>query len=304
MMYAPAMDPWPPIDDLRMLCAVVQHGSYRAAAAHLGTTQPRVSRAIQRLEARLDRALIRRSPRSVAPTVFGRRYAAEVQRLLDGLAAAEADLLDVGEMSGSLMVSAPPAVGRRLLLPAFSSFCAAHPSVSLNLSLGAPRVDLIAGEVDLAIRFGPLADTWRRARRLLRGAYHIYGDPERVRALRDQSIETALANAPCLVMNATHLRDRWPLRKGRRVRWMTVKPALLCDDVEALIRFTVLGRGLTMVPDFLVSQEIVDGALEPLTMSPEATPVDVYAVMDATSPPARVTGLVEHLVAQLRAREG
>lgn len=295
------VDVWPQIDDLRMLCAVVRHGSYRAAAAHLGTTQPRVSRAVQRLEARLDRALIRRSPRSVAPTALGRRYTTEVERLLAGLAAMESELIDgAGEMSGSLLVTVPPAVGRRLLLPALSSFCAEHPAIRLHLSLGAARVDLIAGEVDLAIRFGPLADTWRRARRLLRGAYHIYGAPDVVRALRGLGLEAAVAAAPCLVLHANHLRDRWPLRKGRGLRWLPVRPGLLCDDADALIRLTVLGRGLTIVPDFLVAQEIADGTLEALTSPAQAAPADVYAVMDAASPPARVTKLVDHLVAALR----
>ncbi len=296
-----SMDAWPQIDDLRMLCAVVRCGSYRAAAAHLGTTQPRVTRAVQRLEARLDRALIRRSPRSVAPTALGRRYTTEIERLLAGLAEVESELIDnAGEMSGSLLLSVPPAVGRRLLLPALSSFTAAHPAIRLHLSLGATRVDLIAGEVDLAIRFGPLADTWRRARRVLRGAYHIYGEPELIRSLRSFGLEEALARAPCLVLHANHLRDRWPIRKGRGLRWLPVRPALLCNDADALIRFTVLGRGLTIVPDFLVAQEIRDGTLEPLTTPTQAAPADVYAVMDAASPPARVTKLVDHLVAHLR----
>ncbi len=303
-MYTRPVDGWPQIDDLRILCAVVQRRSYRAAAAHLGTTQPRVSRAIQRLEARLGRTLIRRSPRSVAPTALGRRYAAEVERLLAGFSSAESDLLDAKEMSGSLAVSVPPAVGRRLMLPAFSSFCAAHPAVRLHLSLSAPKVDLIAGEVDLAIRFGPLAETWRRARRLMRGAYHVYGAPERVRPLRGQSLEAALESEPCLVLHASHLRDRWPVRRGRKLRWLSVRPALLCDDAEAVIRLTVLGRGLTMVPDFLVAKEVAEGTLEPLSAPAEALAADVYAVMDATSPPTRVVRLVDHLIAHLREGAG
>lgn len=295
------METWPQIDDLRMLCAVIRHGSYRAAAAHLGTTQPRVTRAVQRLEARLDRVLVRRTPRSVAPTALGKRYATEAERLLAGLAETESDLLDAGEMSGPLLVSAPPAVARRLMLSAFASFCVTYPGVRLQLSLDAARVDLIAGEVDLAIRFGPLAQTWSRARRLLRGQYHAYGDPERVRAWRGQRLEVVLAEAPCLVLNATHLRDRWPFRQGRRLRWLPVQRGLVCDDVEALIYLAVLGQGFIFAPDFLVAPELADGTLEALTTSAESMPADVFAVMDAASPPARVTKLVNHLVAHLRA---
>ena len=295
------MEGYPSLEDLRLLCALVEHGSFRAAAAHSGTSQPRVSRAIQRLEARLDRSLIRRNPRSVAPTALGRRYAAEAQRMMAELARTEAELLSEGEMSGGLSVSAPPALGRRLLLPAITSFGAAHPLVRLNLSLGARRVDLIAGDVDVAIRFGPLDETWRRARRLLKGHYHVYGSPERVAATQGQPLDTALRNAPCLVLHATHLRDRWPFIINGSFRWRSVRPSLLCDDVEALIQLTVGGAGLTMMPDFLVAAEVGRGALRRMTSPADATSAEVFAVMDAVTPPARVSRFVTHLVSSLQA---
>jgi len=300
MVYAPTMEAGPSLDDLRLLCAVVEQGSFRAAAAHTGTSQPRVSRAVQRLESRLGRPLINRTPRSVAPTALGRRYAAEAQRVLADLAATEAALRSEGDMAGSLSVSAPPALGRRLLLPAIASFGAAHPDIRLDLSLGARRVDLIAGEVDLAIRFGPLEETWRRARRFLRGRYHVYGSPERAAATRGCSLDAALQTSPCLVLHATHLRDRWPFIEDGGLRWRSVRPSLLCDDVEALIQLTVGGAGLTMMPDFLVADEVRRGALTRLTSPAVATVAEVFAVMDAATPPARVTRLVKHLARALR----
>ena len=55
------------------------------------------------------------------------------------------------------------------------------------------------------------------------------------------------------------------------------------------------------IATFLVSDEVANGALEPLTTPTEATPADVYAVMDAVSAPTRVKRLVDHLITTLRA---
>ncbi|MEM6930299.1 MAG: LysR family transcriptional regulator, partial [Myxococcota bacterium] len=90
------------LEDLTLLAAVVETGSFSRAAARLGTTQPRVSRAVARLEAQLGLVLVRRSPRRVAPTHAGRRLARTTQRVLAELAEVEAELVGGGGMVGPL----------------------------------------------------------------------------------------------------------------------------------------------------------------------------------------------------------
>lgn len=288
----------PDLDDLRLLCALVERGSFSAAAQHAGTTQPRVSRAVRRLEERLGVPLVRRSSRGTAVTPDGERYAAHGRRLLADLQALETDLAAREADSGPLRVSAPPAVGHRLLLPHFASYCRLNPRIRLQLSLGARRVDLIEEDVDVAIRFGPLEPTWRRSRRLLDGRYHVYASP----ALGLPPVKRAeqLAEWPALVLHATHLRDRWPLRLQGDVTSAPVTPHLLTDDVEALVELAVAGLGVTMLPDFLVEDEVASGRLARLTTEAQATPARVFAV--TASPPRRAARLVEHLAAELGRR--
>jgi len=284
------------LNDLAILCAVVDHGSFRAAAAFMGTSQPTVSRAIGRLEERLGRALMRRNSRSSAPTDLGTRYAEHARGLLSGLAAAEADLLADEGVSGPVSVSAPPAFGRRVLVPLLASFCTQHPDVRLDLSLETRRVDLVQERVDIAVRFGPLAPSWRRQRLLTRGRYHLWAAPERAAALDELPVAAIVAQSPCLVLHSTHLRDRWPFLGPDGPAWLEVKPAMTTDDVESLIRFTAAGVGVTLMPDFLVRDEVERGELVRLTAPDEGVPAEVFALTGEQARTRRVEALLAHLV--------
>ncbi|MEO0600592.1 MAG: LysR family transcriptional regulator [Myxococcota bacterium] len=285
------------LEDLTLLAGVVETGSFSAAAARLGTTQPRVSRAVARLEAQLGLVLVRRSPRRVAPTDAGRRLARTAQRVLAELAEVEAELKGGGGMVGPLSLSAPPAVGRRLLAEPIAAFCSAHPGVRVDWALQAERVDLIGQEVDIAVRFGPLAETWRRARRLLTGAYHLFGAP----GVADHAtFPEGLATLPTIGLKATILRNRWPFRSGTEVHWTAVEPILWADDADALIALAVAGAGVTMVPDFLVARELAEGQLVRLTTPEAAMPAEVFAVTGPQAPERRAAALVDTLVEALR----
>ncbi len=289
------------LEDLELLVAVVEHGTFTAAALHAGTTQSRVSRAIARLEDGTGQVLVRRSPRRVAPSRAGERLAEHARRMLRELTEVEVELRGADGMAGPLVLSTPPALGRRLLAPAIAAFCAAHPGIRLDWSLGARRVDLIAEEVDVGVRFGPLAPTWERARCLLRGSYHVYAAPGVADGRR---LPNALPSLPVLGLHATQLRDRWPVRVDGHVTWVQVEPLHWTDDVDALISMAVAGLGVTMLPDVLVAEELDDGLLVRLTDEGAAVPAEVYANLGAQRPTARARALVEHLAEALATASG
>jgi DNA-binding transcriptional LysR family regulator len=290
----------PDLNDLQILCAVVECGSFRAAADFVGTSQPTVSRAISRLEDRMGRPLVRRNSRSVAPTELGLRYADVARSLLRDFAETEASLLHTDELAGPISLTAPPAFGRRILVPVLAEFCARHPAVTLDVSLENRRVDLLEERVDVAIRFGPLTPTWRRQRLLLRGRYHLYASAERAAAVDGLGLDEVLEREPCLVLHSTHLRDRWPFATASGPRWVEVKPALTSDDVDTLIGFTREGAGVTLMPDFLVREEVHRGELVQLSRAAEAVPADVFT-LTTEQRPATVNALLEHLVSSIGA---
>jgi LysR family transcriptional regulator for bpeEF and oprC len=58
--------------------------------------------------------------------------------------------------NGLLTVSAPSTFGRYFLAPQLPAFRKQYPNVRVNLRLTAEKVEIGAGQSDLAIRLGPL----------------------------------------------------------------------------------------------------------------------------------------------------
>src|SRR2546423_7824723 len=77
---------------LRVLCEVARRGSFSAAAATLGYTQPAISRQIATLEAEVGMILVRRVPQGVVLTDAGRLLAPRAEAIPGRLAEAELEL--------------------------------------------------------------------------------------------------------------------------------------------------------------------------------------------------------------------
>jgi DNA-binding transcriptional LysR family regulator len=142
---------------LKVLCEVVNRGSFSGAAESLSYTQSAVSQAIARLEAETGATLIVRDRRGVRPTDAGAALVAHAQEIFARVEAAEAEVGAVlGLRSGKLRVASFPSAGATMMPLAVAGFRARYPDVALTLAEGepeeiAPRVR--AGEFDLALLF-------------------------------------------------------------------------------------------------------------------------------------------------------
>lgn len=151
-----------------VMVAVAEHGGFARAATDLGLTPSGVSRAVARLEARLGVRLFHRNPRAVSLTEEGRRFHAEVAPLLAQIqeAAEDATAASVA-VRGRLKVNTDPWFARVVLAPRLPELMARHPLLSLELLVTNHREEMMAGGVDLAIRFGPPGESGLIARKLL-----------------------------------------------------------------------------------------------------------------------------------------
>src|SRR5215475_8257296 len=78
------------LDQLETFAAVVELGSFSAAARRLNLTQPAVSAQMRQLERRLGLRLVERVGRRAQPTVAGSELLPHVRQIEDALAAAVA----------------------------------------------------------------------------------------------------------------------------------------------------------------------------------------------------------------------
>ena len=77
---------------------------------------------------------------------------------------AELSLID--RLSGPIRISAPIDLGRNFVSRAIESFTATHSAISVELSLYDGYADIVQEGFDISLRFGMVADSTLRSRRL------------------------------------------------------------------------------------------------------------------------------------------
>ncbi|MFJ4714054.1 transcriptional regulator CynR [Streptomyces sp. NPDC088785] len=142
---------------LRYLLAVVEHGTFTRAAEALHISQPTLSQQIRALERAVGQPLLDRSGRAVRPTDAGAVYAGHARRALRELAAGEAALRDVQDLSrGRLRLAVTPTFTAYLVGPLLAALHARHPGLDLSVREATQEhigEGLTADELDAGIGF-------------------------------------------------------------------------------------------------------------------------------------------------------
>jgi DNA-binding transcriptional LysR family regulator len=142
------------LNDLASFVRVVDLGTISAAAAAEGVPKSTISRRIARLEDELGVELLRRSARAFVLTEDGQLLHARSVAALQELVDIERQLTEVAEVPrGRLVVSGPRDIaGSDTIAKLFAEYRASYPAVDVEVRLEARYVDLIAENVDVALR--------------------------------------------------------------------------------------------------------------------------------------------------------
>ena len=143
----------PPLNALRAFEAAARHLNFSRAAEELAVTPGAVSQQIQNLEDYVGAALFRRTPKGLLLTDAAQTALPALREAFDRLAES-ASLLTAAVDGRRLTITAPPSFAAKWLVPRLGDFERAHPQVDVWLSAGMELVDLTAGEVDIALRYG------------------------------------------------------------------------------------------------------------------------------------------------------
>lgn len=148
------------LNELRTLRAIIAAGSLSAAGRTLGVSLAVVSKRLSTLEGRVGLRLVNRTTRTLSPTEEGLALLSHLERVLEALDEAEAQLATGREApTGLLRVTAPVSFGRRHVAPVLAALVDRHPQLDAVLSLDDRLIDVGGGTFDVAIRIGGLGDT-------------------------------------------------------------------------------------------------------------------------------------------------
>ncbi|MFG1203405.1 LysR family transcriptional regulator [Xanthobacter aminoxidans] len=288
---------------LKVACA----GSLSGAARELGLTPSAVSRILARIEARLGVRLMVRTTRQLRLTAEGEAYARAARRILADIDETEAALADRANPRGRIRVSASMAHGRLVIVPLLGEFVARYPDIEVEMELSDEIADVLGGRVDVAIRFGPLADSPLTARRLGETGRTVIAAPSYLARHGTPRVPADLAHHNCLDFSFRRIEPGWPFREDGRDYMLEVKGNITANNGETLVQLAAQGVGITRVGNFHIDEanargEFASGALVPLLEA--FNPQDkesIHAVfVGGANTPARVRVFVDFLAEKLR----
>ncbi|MDR5822913.1 LysR family transcriptional regulator [Caballeronia sp. LZ043] len=296
---------------LNTLLEVAREGGFAKAARRLGVATSSVTRLMDALEASLGAALLTRTPRKVSLTDAGVAYVDQVGRLLDDLAEADESVFDSGAAPvGALRVAVPSTFGRLRLAGHLAAFMAEHPRVVLDLVVADHYADLVTERIDVAVRIGvPDRDGTLIVRKLADNPRVVVASGGYLRQRGTPASPAHLAEHECLRFaygGGPRARQEWTFRaKGGETR-VEVQGHLLSNNLDMLLQAALAGRGIALLPAWLVDADVRAGRLVRLFDSHEASPHEKAVVIHAAYLPNRrqsskVRALVRFLEARLAA---
>lgn len=273
------------IHDIAAFIRVADRGGFTAAAEDLGLTPSAVSKLIARLEDRLGVRLLMRTTRRVSLTPEGELYLMRCRDIASAMEAADAEVSAAGgRPQGTLKINVGTAFAKHQLAGMVPGFCERYPDIHLDIAIMDRQVDVIAENVDVAIRTGALGDSRLVARKIADSRRFICASPQYLAREGRPEKPADLTRHNCLVLsNFAHL-ARWPFHTPEGVNRMEVSGRMTCDSADMLLDYAIAGFGIVRLGDMLAGEAIKRGDLTPLLTEHHIDePYSLWAVM----PPGR-----------------
>lgn len=287
--------------EMEIFLAVVEEGSFAAAARRACISAPSVTRVIASLEQRVGQVLFLRDTRNMNLSDAGKSFLVDCQRIIAEMQEAEASA--VGSHiapSGLLTISAPVQFGQILIAPLVRDYLNQFPDVNLSCLFVDEKVEIINENVDISIRFGAL-------------------EPESIHAIKIGEVRQIVCASPSYLQkhgrpkHPEHLLCRdtinytngdstpvWQFQHQGRALNITPDSRVIVTSNAAAIVIARNGWGITRAFMYQVTNDVQEGRLELLLENYEPPPLPVHIVFhDRIKVSSRTYSFADFLIGRI-----
>ncbi|WP_323122124.1 LysR family transcriptional regulator [Burkholderia alba] len=252
------------LDELHTFAVVVDSGSITAAAEQLGQTISATSRALGRLEAKLNTTLLRRTTRRLELTDEGHAFLQNARAIIESVETAEEQMAARRERpSGRLRIDAATPYMLHVIVPLVAGYRERFPQVELELNSNEGIIDLLERRTDVAIRIGRLKDSTLHSRPIGASRLRLLASPSYIEAHGQPRKVEDLARHTLLGFNQPESLNVWPLL-GPDNEPYRITPTLAASSGETLRQLALQGTGIACMADFMTREDRDAGRLVPL----------------------------------------
>jgi len=268
---------------LAVFAKVVEEGSFTGAATSLNFSKSTVSKHITRLEERLGARLLNRTTRKLTLTEVGRTFYERCERILAEAEDAEEAVSRLSnDPRGTLKITAPMTFGIRHLAPRLPAFIEKYPDVTLDIKLDDQVVNIVDEGFDVAIRIARMADSSLVARRIASSAMVLCASPDYWAKNGKPTEPAQLKDHNCLLYSYRPSPHEWRFRPGPKEDQgfisVRVSGSLMGNNGDMSRAVLKAGLGVSILPAFMIYEELETGELEPALEDYVEPRLDIYAV--------------------------
>jgi DNA-binding transcriptional LysR family regulator len=270
------------LDNIAVFVRVVELGNLSAAGRDMRISPAVASNRIKELERHLGVRLFNRTTRQLMPTEHGTVFYAGAKQVLEAITEAEAAVSALsGQPRGTIRVTAPLGLGRRLIASGIPEFHDRFPDIEVRLRLSDHNVDILREGIDVAFRLGLIEDSSLRLRGIMECERVLVAAPSYLatRGEPEEPAELVSRRHDCLMLRFPGAREHsWTLKTAAGPAKFEVHGPFDSDDGDVLTGWALSGRGIINKPRFEVEPFIRDRRLKIILPDNPPTPVQFAAV--------------------------
>lgn len=287
--------------ELSFFVLLARHKNLSAVARALDVTPPAATRKLMQLENRLGVRLANRTTRSISLTSEGELFLEQAKRILADIKAMEDSVSNHRRQPrGLLHINASLGFGRRRISALASKFALKYPDIELDLQVTDKPVDLVAENIDLAIRFGALPDGRLVARRLLSNRRYLCAAPKYLKKYGEPQSLADLAHHRCIIHNQNdEAHGIWRFTRQQHTEVVKVRGAMTSNDGDIALGWTLEGHGIMIRSEWDLNKYVAARRLKIILPQFTLEPADLFLYYPSRQNlPARVRVFIDFLVKQ------